>query len=139
MNYRIVDGSENMKLEDIVRLLRMSYWAANRPDEIIEKAVHNSSCYGVYADGTDRLVGFARVISDYATSWYLCDVIIDPEYRGHGMGKALVSHIVSVPEYLTARGLLVTRDAHDLYRKYGFEVVNDRIMCRNPGPAPGKA
>ena len=139
MNYRIVDGSENMKLEDIVRLLRMSYWAANRPDEIIEKAVHNSSCYGVYADGTDRLVGFARVISDYATSWYLCDVIIDPEYRGHGMGKALVSHIVSVPEYSTARGLLVTRDAHDLYRKYGFEVVNDRIMCRNRGPAPGKA
>ena len=138
MNYRIVDGSENMKLEDIVRLLRMSYWAANRPDEIIEKAVHNSSCYGVYADGTDRLVGFARVISDYATSWYLCDVIIDLEYRGHGMGKALVSHIVSVPEYSTARGLLVTRDAHDLYRKYGFEVVNDRIMCRNPGPAPGK-
>ena len=139
MNYRIVDGSENMKLEDIVRLLRMSYWAANRPDEIIETAVHKSSCYGVYADGTDRLVGFARVISDYATSWYLCDVIIDPEYRGHGMGKALVSHIVSVPEYSTARGLLVTRDAHDLYRKYGFEVVNDRIMCRNPGPAPGKA
>ena len=138
MNYRIVDGSKNMKLEDIVRLLRMSYWAANRPAEVIEKAVHNSSCYGVYAEGNDRLVGFARVISDYATSYYLCDVIVDPEYRGHGMGKALVSHIVSLPEFSGARGLLVTRDAHDLYRKYGFEVVNDRIMSRNPDPAPGK-
>ena len=137
MDYRIVEGSENMKLEDIVRLLRMSYWAANRPVEVIEKAVRNSSCYGVYADGTERLVGFARVISDYATSYYLCDVIVDPEYRGNGIGKALVKHIVSAPEYSGARGLLVTRDAHDLYRKYGFEVVNDRIMSRNPGSVSG--
>ena len=132
MDYRIVDGSENMKLEDIVRLLRMSYWAANRPAEVIEKAVRNSSCYGVYADGTDRLVGFARVISDYATAYYLCDVIIDPEYRHMGLGKALVSHIVSLPEYAGLRGFLITRDAHGLYRQFGFEVVNDRVMVKAP-------
>ena len=138
MNYTIVDGSDKMKTEEIARLLKMTYWADKRSMETIEKSVRNSSCYGIRPESGGPLIGFARVISDYATSYYLCDVIIDPEYRGRGMGKALVSHIVSAPEYSGARGLLVTRDAHDLYRKYGFEVVNDRIMSRNPGPVPGK-
>ena len=64
MNYRIVDGSDKMKTEDIARLLKMTYWADKRPAETIEKSIRNSSCYGIYADGTDRLTGFARVISE---------------------------------------------------------------------------
>ena len=132
MNYRIVDGAEQMKTEDIARLLKMSYWAENRSAETIEKSVRNSSCYGIYAEGTDRLAGFARVISDYATSWYLCDVIIDPAYRHQGLGMALVSHIVSLPLFAGLRGFLITRDAHDLYRKFGFEVVNGRVMIKSP-------
>ena len=132
MNYRIVDGAEQMKTEDIARLLKMTYWAENRSAETIEKSVRNSSCYGIYAEGTDRLAGFARVISDYATSWYLCDVIIDPAYRHQGLGMALVSHIVSLPLFAGLRGFLITRDAHDLYRKFGFEVVNGRVMIKSP-------
>ncbi len=132
MNYRIVDGAEQMKTEDIARLLKMTYWAENRSAETIEKSVRNSSCYGIYAEGTDRLAGFARVISDYATSWYLCDVIIDPAYRHQGLGTALVSHIVSLPLFAGLRGFLITRDAHDLYRKFGFEVVNGRVMIKSP-------
>ena len=132
MNYRIVDGAEQMKTEDIARLLKMTYWAENRSAETIEKSVRNSSCYGIYAEGTDRLAGFARVISDYATSWYLCDVIIDPAYRHQGLGMALVSHIVSLPLFASLRGFLITRDAHDLYRKFGFEVVNGRVMIKSP-------
>ena len=73
--YRIVDGAEQIRLGDVVRLLRMSYWAEKRPVEQIEKSVANSSCYGVYAEGEETLAGFARVISDYATTFYLCDVI----------------------------------------------------------------
>ena len=92
----------------------------------------NSSCFGVYADDQEKLIGFARVISDYATSYYLCDVIIDPEYRHHGLGTALVSHIVTSPEYSKLRGFLITRDAHDLYRKFGFEVVDGRVMVKAP-------
>lgn len=132
MNYRIVGGAEQMKTEDIARLLKMTYWAENRSAETIEKSVRNSSCYGIYAEGTDRLAGFARVISDYATSWYLCDVIIDPAYRHQGLGTALVSHIVSLPLFAGLRGFLITRDAHDLYRKFGFEVVNGRVMIKSP-------
>ena len=134
MNYRLVDGADKMKIEDIARLLKMAYWANKRPPETVEASVRNSSCYGVYVEGRDRLAGFARVISDYATTWYLCDVIIDEECRGQGLGKALVSHIASLPEYKGLRGILLTRDAHGLYRKYGFEVIEGgRAMSKMPG------
>ena len=132
MNYRIVDDLDKMKLEDIVRLLRMTYWADKRPVEIIEKSVRNSSCYGLYLEGTDKLVGFARVISDHATAYYLCDVIIDTEYQHKGLGTALVSYINFLPEFSGLRGFLITRDAHALYRKFGYEVVNERVMLKEP-------
>ena len=132
MNYRIVDDLDKMKLEDIVRLLRMTYWADKRPVEIIEKSVRNSSCYGLYLEGTDKLVGFARVISDHATAYYLCDVIIDTEYQHRGLGTALVSYINSLPEFSGLRGFLITRNAHALYRKFGYEVVNERVMLKEP-------
>ena len=132
MDFRIVEGAENMKLEDVVRLLRMTYWAEKRPVEIIEKSLRNAACFGVCVEGADALVGFARVISDDATAFYLCDVIVDPAFRGRGLGTALVSHIVSHPTYARLRGFLITRDAHGLYRPFGFEVVNDRVMVRAP-------
>ena len=130
MDYRIVDGTDKMKLEDIIRLLKMTYWADRRSAEQIAKSVRNSSCYGVCVGEDDRLVGFARVISDYATTYYLCDVIVEPEYRGRGLGTALVAHIESLPEYAGLRGILITRDAHALYRKFGYEVLNDRTMVK---------
>ena len=132
MNYRIVDGLDKMKFEDIVRLLRMTYWADKRPIENIEKSLRNSSCYGLYLDDKDKLVGFARVISDYATTYYLSDVIIDMEYQHKGLGTALVSYINSLPEFSGLRGVLITRNAQALYRKFGFEVMNDRAMVKEP-------
>lgn len=132
MDYRIVEDINEIKLDDIVRLLRTTYWAERRPVENIEKSVKNSKCYGLYIEENANLVGFARIITDYATNYYLSDVIIDEEYRSRGLGKALVSHIVSSPELQGLRGILVTRDAQKLYSQYGFEVVNDRAMLRQP-------
>jgi N-acetylglutamate synthase-like GNAT family acetyltransferase len=132
MNFRIVDDSAEINTDDIVRLLKMTYWADKRSKEIIEKSVRNSSCYGIYNDETKKLVGFARVISDYATTFYLCDVIIDPAFQHRGLGTALVSHIVSKPEFSGLRGFLITKNAHDLYRKFGFEVVDGRVMVKAP-------
>lgn len=132
MEYRIVEGKENIKVEDVVRLLKMTYWADSRPVEKIDKSMENSKCVGLYVDGVERLVGFARVISDYATTYYLCDVIIDEDYQHKGLGKALVSYVVSIPDYKGLRGLLVTKDAHKLYEKYGYEIINDRAMMRSP-------
>ena len=130
VNYQIVDGAERLKLDDIVRLLRMTYWADKRPVEQIEMSVRNSACFGVFVKGEEQLVGFARAISDLATTYYLCDVVIDAAYRGRGLGTALVSHIVSLPEYAKLRGILITRDAHALYRKFDFAVLNDRAMVK---------
>ena len=131
MNYSIVDGSNKMNTDEVIRLLRMTYWADKRSAEQIEKSMRNSSCYGVRLDDDKKLVGFARVISDYATTYYLCDVIIDTDYQHKGLGTALVSYIESLPEYTGLRGILITRDAHDLYRKFGYEVLNERVMVKS--------
>ena len=131
MEYRIIDGADNMRLEEIAGLLRMTYWADKRSMEQIETSVRNSDCYGVFLPEEKKLVGFARVISDFATTYYLCDVIIDPEYQHKGLGTALVSHIESLPVYQGLRGILITRDAYSLYRKFGYEVLNDRTMVKN--------
>ena len=128
MNYKILEGAENMRLDDVVRLLRTTYWANQRPVEKIEASLRHSACYGVWLEDEQKLVGFARIITDYATTYYLCDVIIDEAYRGKGLGKALIGHIESRPEYAGLRGLLLTRDAHGLYAKFGYEAVNGRAM-----------
>ena len=130
MKYRIIEGSEKMNLDEVVRLLKMTYWADKRPVEQIRKSMDNSSCYGVYLDDEKKLVGFARVISDYATTYYLCDVIIDTSYQHKGLGTALVSYIESLSEYSGLRGILITRDAHNLYQKFGYEVLNGRVMVK---------
>ena len=130
MNYRIVDDLDQMDLSDIIRLLKSTYWADKRSDEQIEKSARNSSCYGIYVEGEKKLAGFARVISDYATTYYLCDVVIDEDYQHKGLGTALVSYIESLPVYEGLRGILVTRDAHSLYRKFGYEVVDGRVMIK---------
>lgn len=132
MDCRIIEGTEQINADDVERLLKTTYWANQRPAEQIARSMRNSSCYGVWSDEERKLIGFARVISDYATTWYLCDVVIDPRYRHQGLGKALVSHIISRPEYAGLRGILITRDAHGLYEQYGFETVNGRVMVKAP-------
>ena len=132
MQYRIVSSTENINSEEVLRLLKMTYWANNRTIEQIEESMASSFCYGLFLAEEERLVGFARVISDLATTYYLCDVILDPEYQHQGLGKALVSHIISLPQYRKLRGILLTKDAHGLYEKYGFETVNDRAMVKAP-------
>ena len=130
--FRFVEGRDQIGLDEVARLLKTTYWANKRSKEQIEVSMRNSSCYGIYLDSEPKLIGFARVITDYATTWYLCDVIIDPEYRQRGLGKSLVSHIASRPEYAGLRGLLMTRDAHGLYEKYGFKTADGRAMERPP-------
>ena len=132
MDYRIVEGLENMELSDVVRLLQTTYWAGDRPVEVIETALKHSRCFGIRLPGSDALAAFARVVSDGATMFYLADVVVDEACRGRGLGTALVGHILSLPAYDRLRGLLFTRDAHALYQKFGFEPATDRVMVRTP-------
>lgn len=103
-------------------LANQSYWSKDIPFEVMKKSIENSLCFGVYHQ--DRQVGFARVVTDYATTAYVGDVFILEPYRSRGLGKRLVKAIVDHPELEGLRlWFLGTKDAHDLYRKYGFKKV----------------
>lgn len=130
MNYSIIDGAAKMDFSEVMALLKQTYWADRRTPEQVRKSMENSRCYGVYLDDERKLVGFARVISDFSTTYYLCDVIIDAAYQQKGLGKALVSHIEDLPEYQGLRGILITRDAHALYEKFGYQTLNGRAMVK---------
>ena len=100
-------------------LSNRSYWAKGRTRAAIEHSIANSLAFGVYHAA--RQVGFARVVTDYATFAYLADVFVLEEERGHGLGKWLMETIVQHPQLQgLRRWLLVTRDAHELYRQSGF-------------------
>jgi len=116
--------------EAIYRWLEQSYWANHRSKETINKSIENSYCYGVYSDG--KQIGFARIVTDWATTYWLCDVVIDEAYRGKGIGKKLIEKIVGSPEFEGLPGYLGTADAHGLYEQYGFEKNADRFMVRRP-------
>lgn len=102
-----------------VFLSTRAYWSPDLPRPVLEKAVSNSLCFGVYENG--RQAGFARVVTDLATFAYICDLFILEEYRGKGLSKWLVSCILAHPELQNLRRwLLITRDAHGLYSRFGF-------------------
>lgn len=130
MDYSIIDDRSRMPLNDVMALLAQTYWADTRTPEQVQLSMDNSRCYGVYLNDSKALVGFARVISDFATTYYLCDVVIDREHQHRGLGVALVSHIESLPEYQGLRGILITRDAHTLYEKFGYQTLNGRAMVK---------
>ncbi len=97
-----------------------SYWAQGRRPETTRSAIANSLLFGAYAaDGT--MVGAARVVTDCATFGWLCDLFVLENFRGEGLGKALVAAVREHPCLVdTKRILLATADGHGLYRQYGF-------------------
>ena len=136
MNTSAVEISTDRNRLDLAYIHRYlseeCYWALGRSLDIVEKSIANSFCFGVYAG--DRQIGFARVVTDYATFAWLCDVFVDDAHRGQGLGKRLVATIVAHPELQGMRNfILATRDAHELYRQYGsFASLSapDRWMAR---------
>jgi GNAT superfamily N-acetyltransferase len=103
----------------IYDFLTHSYWAKGIPRATVERSIQNSLCFGIYDAG--RQVGFARVVSDFATYAYLADVFVVEECRGRGLSSWLMECIVAHPQLQgLRRWSLVTRDAHGLYAKYGF-------------------
>ena len=103
----------------IERFLGSSYWAENIPRSTVDKSIDNSLCFGLLEE--HRQIGFARVVTDCATIAYLADVFVLPEHRGGGLGKWLIECVMSHPELQgLRRWVLGTRDAHGLYRQFGF-------------------
>ncbi|HEF5785699.1 GNAT family N-acetyltransferase [Burkholderia multivorans] len=103
-------------------LHRDAYWSKGIPRDVVERAIDGSLCFGAYVG--DRFVGFARLVTDHATFAYLCDVFVLPAERGRGYGRALIDHVFAQPMLAQLRRImLVTSDAHALYRPVGFEAV----------------
>ena len=110
-------------------LANESYWAKGRPYDVVERLVREAQrVVGAY-DG-DRQVGFARAFTDGVSLVYLADVYVLPEYRGRGLGVALIREMVDNGPYADLRWILHTRDAHSLYRKFRFGDPSERVMER---------
>ena len=104
-------------------LSNQSYWAAGRSREVVARSIENSLPFGIYK-GVDQ-VGFARVVTDYATFAWVADVFILAEYRGRGLSKWLMELIIAHPQLQGfRRWVLSTKDAHDLYKRFGFSKLH---------------
>jgi len=120
--------------ELIYGYLSQSYWAKGMPRKVMQTAIKNSLCFGVFED--NQQIGFARVITDRAIFAYLADVFILPNYQGRGFSKELIKEIVNHSDLQGLRRMmLATADAHGLYTKFGFtSVTNPEMLMENWQP-----
>jgi GNAT superfamily N-acetyltransferase len=118
--YLLSTDKSKLDVDLIHHFLSMeSYWALHIPRPIVERAIANALCFGIYLGDTQ--VGFARVITDAATFGYLADVFVLPAHRGKGLSKWMMECILAHPDLQGLRRMmLATRDAHGLYAGYGF-------------------
>ena len=123
-HFTISTDPSRLDIDIISGFLTRSYWANTRPRERTERALQNSLVFGVY-EATQQ-IGLARVVSDFSVFAYLCDVFIHEDYRAHGLGKWLVQTIMEHPDLRDVRRwVLVTNDAHGLYKQFGFTSIED--------------
>ena len=134
-NFLISTDPSKIDLDAVHAYLVRSYWAEGIPRQIVERSIKGSLCFGMY-EGVKQ-IGFARVITDRATFAYIGDVYILEEYRGKGLSKWLMSCIKAHPDLQSLRRwALATRDAHGLYRQFGFtdlKAPEKWMEITNPG------
>lgn len=123
-DFYITTDFKNIDIDAVCLLLSKSYWANSRPRDIIIKSLENSLCFSLFHK--DKQIGFIRVITDCATFAYLCDVIIDENYRSNGLGKWFIECMFKHPDLQNLRRwCLITRDAQEFYKKFGFNSLSN--------------
>ncbi len=133
-NFLLTSDPLKLNKETIYELLSNTYWASKREKKIIDRSLTNSLCFSIL--DSNKQIGFVRVITDSATFAYFCDIIIDPTYRGHGLGKWVMDNVLEHPDVKPARRkILLTKDAHAFYEKFGFHglEVTEKYMERVDG------
>ena len=118
-NHKVTDDQTFLDIEFITRSLHTTYWAGDRPDEIITRSFAVSTVLSLFKG--DRQIGFVRLVGDGYTFCWICDVFIDPSARGKGLGKFLMQCVSEHPMTRVKLKLLITKDAHGLYEQYGFQ------------------
>jgi GNAT superfamily N-acetyltransferase len=123
-DYRLSEDPNDLDLDSVVRWITTdAYWAKGRTREVVERSFANSATVGLYSPD-NRQVAVARIVSDRATFAWLCDVYVDPEHRGHGLGTMLADWSVEwAARHGIKRIILATVDAHGVYAKAGFVPV----------------
>jgi GNAT superfamily N-acetyltransferase len=122
-DFLVSTDKARLDIDAVCGFLARSHWAANRTRETIIRSIENSLCYGVYHG--NRQVAFARAVTDYATYAYLCDVFVDEAFRGCGLAKWMMDCIMKNPDLSALRRFtLATKDAHGLYKKFGFDSLS---------------
>jgi ribosomal protein S18 acetylase RimI-like enzyme len=130
--YELDDDPARVDVNAVHAYLTRSYWAEGRPRDRVEQLVRGAQrVVGLY-DADGRQVGFCRAFTDDTSIAYLADVYVLAEHQGRGLGKELVREMVDNGPYSERRWLLHTRDAHGLYRQFGFGEPNERLMERPP-------
>ena len=118
--YVVSTDPDRLNLGVIHDFLATAYWSRGVPRDTVERAIANSLPFGLYAPSGEQ-AGFARAVTDYAAYAYVGDVFVTPDHRGRGLGKFLVSCVLTHPQLQgLRRWALATADAHDLYRQFGF-------------------
>jgi len=119
--YEISTDPARLDIAAMHAYLTRSYWSPGIPYDIVERAARNSLCFGLYEKARGSQVGLTRVVTDHATFAYICDVYVLEEHRGRGLGKLMINAVMLHPALTGARrAMLGTRDAHGLYRQFGF-------------------
>lgn len=129
MQVKVIKNDSNYNLDDVVCLLKQTYWAKDLSSETIKNSIDHSVSFFMYLDS--RLIGFCRAITDYATNYYLCDVVVHYKYRNSGYGKVLLDAVINDSEIGHLKGLLLTKDAHEFYQKFGFYSRENAFMQKD--------
>ncbi|MBY0472062.1 GNAT family N-acetyltransferase [bacterium] len=123
--FTISTDPQKLELDRIHVFLKTTYWATDIPKDIVKKSLQHSLNFGLYHE-TEGQIGLARVVTDYATFAYLGDVYVEESWRGQGLSKWLMACVMEHPELQRLRRFcLGTKDAHELYKKYGFELIKN--------------
>lgn len=127
-DYLITDDVSRVQLDVVHRLLAATYWGDRRPRKIIERMVAGSICFSLYFGSAQ--IGFGRAVTDSATFTWVADIVVEPEFRGAGLGQWMMECLVAHPAIEGTQMVLQTRDAQGLYEKFGFS-GNSALMSTN--------
>ena len=123
--YLITDDRAKVQLEVVHRLLAATYWGDRRPREIVDRMVAGSICFSLYHGS--KQIGFGRAVTDSTTFTWVADIVVEPEFRGAGLGKWIMECLLEHPAIKGTQLVLQTRDAQGLYEQFGFS-ENSALM-----------
>jgi predicted GNAT family acetyltransferase len=118
----VSNDKKKLDIDFIQNFLKDVFWTAGRTIEEVQTTIDASICFGIYLD--QKQIGFARVVTDYVVFAYVMDVFIDKTQRGKGYSTILINEMMNEPVLKKVKiWRLATRDAHFLYKKFGFRTL----------------